>query len=205
MTMAPIHHRLNCVGWRVDSPSHTPTTSIPRMVYASHAKTPVVVNVPGTPWWLAMLQIFVPVATALMAAVVAYRFSVRGDREAKFTEARVQIQRQAIEDAQQAVADYWFWGQKAIRAGGISVPDIISGLEQASTQLAVTYSRLQDRQLADDIVDWHSHITSRIASITGSPLSNEGARQLIHAEDGPFLELCDRLGNSLRDLSATPA
>src|SRR5258708_32583562 len=150
-----------------------------------------------------MLQIFVPVATALLVAAVAYRFGVRTDREARFAEARLQIQRQAIENAQQALADYWFWGQKVFRTRSISDPDVVTGLERASTQLSVTYSRLQDRQLADGIIVWHKHITVRMGSVIESQPSYDEAKLIIHSEDIHFLGLCNTLGNSLRDLSST--
>ena len=41
----------------------------------------MVVNNPAAPWLFVMLQIFVPAATALLMAAVAYRFSVRGAKE----------------------------------------------------------------------------------------------------------------------------
>jgi len=175
------------------------------MASVTHVAASIVVDVPQTPWWLTMLQIFVPVATALLAAVVAYRFSLRGDREARFTEARLQVQRQALEATQNALADYWFWGQKALRARNLDDPDVVSGLEKASTALTVTHSRLQDRNLAESVLAWHTNVTVRIGAVAGSKTSYEEARRVISDENDEFNALCNALGNSLRDLSATPA
>lgn len=45
-----------------------------------------------------MLQIFVPVGSALGLALLGYRFALRSDLRAKGTEARLAIQRQALEE-----------------------------------------------------------------------------------------------------------
>lgn len=71
--------------------------------------------VPETAWWLSMLQIFVPVGSALALALLGYRFTLRSDLRAKGTEARLAIQRQALEEAQHALMTFWVSAAKLLR------------------------------------------------------------------------------------------
>jgi len=173
--------------------------------------TCVVVNIPATPWWLAMLQIFVPLATALAVAFLAYRFSVSQDRKTKNHEARLQIQRKALEDAQQALADYWFFAGKMLRSDNPNDTKLELGLEQAINQLTVALSRIDGRSLAKDVDAWREGVNQHLKSARKpSPLpgvkekARERAKEIIHNEDKTFDKLCDDFGDRLRKLSPRP-
>jgi hypothetical protein len=147
-----------------------------------------------------MLQIFVPVATALLAAVVAYRYSLRADQKARITEARLEIQREALAEGQQAFANFWISIYKILVTGNFTNDNLNVMVEQTSIQLAVTYSRLQDQRLAEKLSAWQDKIalvTTRVSS-TGNPMPTDQAR--VYYDE--FIDLCNQLGASLRELSS---
>lgn len=150
-----------------------------------------------------MLQIFVPVATALLAAVIAYRYGLRSDREARITEARLEVQRAALADGQQAFADFWAAAYKLLTTGKLTNDSLNSAVETTSIQLMVSYSRLQDRQLAEKISTWQGKIAvlTAKATSTGNPMPVHEAR--VYYDE--FVDLCNQLGSSLRELSYAPA
>jgi hypothetical protein len=161
-----------------------------------------IATVPDTRWWLSMVQVFVPVASALGLALLGYSLTLKSDLRAKSIEARLSIERQALEDAQQALMTFWVSAAKLLR---YSLPDrlerkdLLSKLEHASSAVMVAYSRLEDRQLASDIADWQ-HSTSlrlRSAEAVSTVELNDG-----HPE---FVAISDRLGEQLRELTATGA
>jgi len=165
--------------------------------------TCVVVPPPAeTSWWLTMLQIFVPVATALLVAVLAYRYGLRADRSARVIEARLEVQRAALANGQQAFADYWASAYKLLRTGNMSNPDLTSKLEQTSIQVMVAYSQLQDRDLAEKISTWQHNIALLTAQATSTrtPMGQDELNR--HYQE--FVTLCNQLGSSLREVSSVP-
>jgi hypothetical protein len=146
-----------------------------------------------------MLQIFVPVGSALGLALLGYRFTLRSDLRAKGTEARLAIQRQALEDAQHALMTFWVSAAKLLRYAlpeRLEKKELLSRLEEASSAATVAYSRLLDRQLADNVAEWQ-HSTSLRLQPPGALSSVE-----VNAEHADFVALCGRLGERLRELTA---
>ena len=96
---------------------------------------------------------FVLVASALGLAILGYRFTLRSDLRGRRTEARLSIQRRALEDAQQSLMTFWVAAAKLLRTdhqARLDNKDLLFALEDASAAVTVTYSRLLDRELADD-------------------------------------------------------
>jgi hypothetical protein len=171
----------------------------PRMTCPHSALACATANVPATAWWLSMLQIFVPVGSALGLALIGYRCTLRSDLQAKGTEARLAIQRQALEDAQHALMTFWVSAAKLLRYAlpeRLEKKELLSRLEEASSAATVAYSRLLDRQLADNVAEWQ-HSTSLLLQSPEALSSPE-----VNAEHADFVALCDRLGERLRELTA---
>jgi len=145
-----------------------------------------------------MLQVFVPVGSALALALLGYWFTLRSDREAKATEARLAIQRRALEDAQRALMKFWLSAAKLLRFPQherLDKKDLLAAMEDASAAVTVAYSRLQDRQLADDMADWHYATAQHLQS--SPPLSAVD----VNARNPDFASLSNRLGERLRELT----
>ena len=146
-----------------------------------------------------MLQIFVPVCSALGLALLGYRFTLRSDLRARGTEARLAIQGQALEDAQHALMTFWISAAKLLRYAlpeRLEKKELLSRLEEASSAATVAYSRLLDRQLADSVAEWQHTTSLRLQS----PEALSSAE--VNAEHADFVALCDRLGETLRELTA---
>jgi hypothetical protein len=146
-----------------------------------------------------MLQIFVPVTGALALALLGYKFTLRSDLRIKGAEARLTIQRQAMDDVQQALRNFWLAAARLLMASGgqrLQETDLLSIIDESGAILIVGISRLQDRQLADDVADWHHSIVLKVASPT--VLSRED----VSNEHNDFIKLSNRLGAKLRELIA---
>jgi hypothetical protein len=145
-----------------------------------------------------MLQIFVPVASALALALLGYRFTLRSDLRLKGAEARLTIQRQAIDDVQQALRTFWITAAKLLRVTQeerLRDTELLSKLEDAGAALTLGHSRLQDRQLADDMAEWHHATNVKV----GSPQVQ--SREAVSRAHQTFVVLSDRLGATLRELT----
>jgi hypothetical protein len=159
-----------------------------------------IASVPDTAWWLSMLQVFVPVASALGLALLGYYFTLKSDLRAKSTEARLAIQRQALEDAQHALMTFWTCAAKLLRypfSERLERRDLVTGLEDASVEVTVAHSRLADRQLADDIAIWHFATSLRLQSERAAQSADD-----VNTEHMRFVALSNRMGVALRELSA---
>jgi hypothetical protein len=156
---------------------------------------------PETSWWLTMLQIFVPVATALLVAVLAYHYSLDADLRAKITEARWDVQRRALADGQQAIVDHWNCAYKLLQTGDPSNSDITSKLEQTNIQVMVTHSRLRDRDLAGKIKTWQEDVAA-LLSIQRTPARTRMPSDDLYACSQEFVALCNEIGSSLREVSS---
>jgi len=125
------------------------------------------VTVPQPAWWLNMLQISVPVASALGLALLGYRIAVASDLRAKGTEARLKIERRAIEETQSALMSYWLSAAKLLRfprQERAAMQDLTFKMQDASAAITVGYSRLMDRNLADDLATWHYATSLKVRS-----------------------------------------
>ena len=90
------------------------TTSL-RVPCAPNVLNYVVVSVPRMPWWLDMLRIFVPVASALGLALLGYRFTLRSGPRSRRAQARPTIQCQLMDDVQQALKTFWVVAGQLLR------------------------------------------------------------------------------------------
>lgn len=70
-------------------------------------------------------------------------------------------------------------------------------MEEASSAVTVAYSRLLDRQLADDVADWQHATSVRLQSRDALSAAE------VNAEHDGFVALSDRLGERLRELTVT--
>lgn len=156
-------------------------------------------TVPDTAWWLSMLQVFVPVVSALGLAVLGYRFTLRSDLRGRRTEARLSIQRQALEDAQQSLMTFWGAAAKQLRTdyqARLDNKDLLFAMEDASAAVTVAYSRLVNRKLADDMADWHFATSKSLRSPAA------WSQDEVAAAHASFVALSNRLGVGLRELTA---
>lgn len=95
---------------------------------------------------------------------------------------------------------FWVSAAKLLRYAlpeRLEKKELLSRLEEASSAATVAYSRLLDRQLADNVAEWQ-HSTSLRLQSPGALSSAE-----VNAEHAGFVALCDRLGERLRELTAT--
>jgi hypothetical protein len=160
----------------------------------------MMVSVPGTPWWLSMLQVFVPVVSALGLAVLGYYFTLKSDLRSKSTEARLNIQRQALEDAHAALSSFWNCAARLLRYPfemRLAQKELISKMEDASVGVTVSSSRLADQELADDMIDWHFAVANLLTSRTGLSADE------VNRQNAGFTAVSNRRGQALRELSAT--
>jgi hypothetical protein len=131
--------------------------------------------------------------------LLGYWFTLRSDLRSKGAEARLAIQRQAIDDVQQALKTFWVAAAKLLRVSleeRLRKAELLSKLEEAGTVLTVGHSRLQDRQLADDVADWHHATALKVGS------TQVLSKDEVSSEHKNFVALSDRLGARLRELTA---